>query len=247
METHLEMENQIARVKAFIQNAKKITVLTGAGISHESGIPTFRGQDGLWKKFRAEDLATNQAFQSNPKLVWEWYDWRRGLIRKVKPNAGHYALVSMENHISSFTLITQNVDGLHRLAGSKNVFELHGNIWRVKCLNCHAVYDNFEVPISKDMLPRCKHCGGLIRPDVVWFGESLPENTLKAAMESAIHCNLMLVVGTSGIVQPVASLPSLAKSKNAYIIEVNPNQTPISLLADESIRGKAAETLPGLV
>ncbi|MDH4207570.1 MAG: NAD-dependent deacylase [Anaerolineae bacterium] len=223
---------------------RSVVVLTGAGISAESGVPTFRGADGLWRQYRAEELATPQAFTSNPTLVWEWYDWRRGLIAGCEPNEGHRTLAEMENWCQDFTLITQNVDGLHQRAGSKRILELHGDIWRVRCTAENHGGDNREVPLSR-IPPTCS-CGALLRPDVVWFGESLDPEVMKAAYAAAERCDLMLVVGTSAVVQPAASLPVIAHNAGAYLVEVNVQKTPLSPLAHEVILGPAARELPDL-
>jgi NAD-dependent deacetylase len=221
-----------------------VAVLTGAGISAESGVPTFRGADGLWRHYRAEELATPQAFRRNPALVWEWYDWRRGLIAGCEPNEGHRTLAEMENYVQDFTLITQNVDGLHQRAGSRRILELHGDIWRVRCTAENTIGHNHEVPLSRTP-PTCS-CGALLRPDVVWFGESLDPQVMSAAYAAAETCSLMLVVGTSAVVQPAASLPIIARNAGAYLVEVNVEQTPLSPLADEVMLGPAARKLPEL-
>jgi NAD-dependent deacetylase len=221
-----------------------VTVLTGAGISAESGVPTFRGQAGLWRSFRPEDLATPQAFRRDPALVWEWYDWRRGLIDSCEPSAAHRTLAEMAARLPDFTLITQNVDGLHQLAGSRHVLELHGNVWRTRCLGCDHVSEDRRVPLP-EIPPHCPKCGGLLRPDVVWFGESLPSEVLEAAWTATARCRLMLVIGTSAVVQPAASLPLTALRNGAHLVEVNPAETPLSPHAHETLRGPAAELLPG--
>ncbi len=218
----------------------KLAILTGAGISAESGVPTFRGQGGLWKNFKPEELATPQAFRKNPALVWEWYTWRRSKIATAKPNAGHLALVELEKtYGEDFLLITQNVDGLHQKAGSQRLIELHGNIWRVRCLSCGAVYYDYSLSFPK-LPPTCKECGGLIRPDVVWFGEALPEDALSLAYRWAKSCDVFVVVGTSGVVYPAAELPYLAKHHGAKLIEINPEDTPISSVVDVIIREPAS-------
>ncbi len=225
----------------------KVAVLTGAGISAESGVPTFRGQGGLWKSYRPEELATPQAFRRNPALVWEWYLWRRSIIAKAEPNAGHIALVELERkYTENFLLITQNVDGLHQKAGSKRLVELHGNIWRVKCLSCGAVYYDYFASYTQ-LPPACKECGGLIRPDVVWFGEALPEDTLEIAIRWAKDCDVFVVVGTSAVVYPAGELPYLAKEYGAKVIEINPEGTPVSSLADVIIREPASSGVKKLL
>jgi len=223
---------------------ESLTVLTGAGISAESGVPTFRGEGGLWRNFRPEELATPAAFRRDPTLVWEWYAWRRELIGGCQPNAAHHTLVEMEQAIRHFTLITQNVDGLHQLAGSRRVIELHGNIWRVRCTRDEVITERRDHPLPQ-IPPRCE-CGALLRPDVVWFGEGLPPQALQAAYEAARFCQVMLVVGTSGLVEPAASLPWVAGQSGAQVIEINVAATPISSYADETILGPAAVELPRL-
>ena len=225
--------------------AKKILVLTGAGISAESGVPTFRGADGLWQQYRAEELATPDAFAANPQLVWEWYDWRRGIINKAEPNAGHLAIAEMERIFPLFSLITQNVDGLHRRAGNKKIIEIHGNLWQLRCVRDGRVREDLSVPLP--VIPPLCECGALLRPQVVWFGETLDQGDLAQAYTLIEACDLLLVVGTSAVVQPVASFPVIAKQAGAVVIEVNMELTPLSRLADASLRGKAAEILPALL
>ncbi len=219
-----------------------VAVLTGAGISAESGVPTFRGEDGLWKKFKPEELANVDAFLRNPDLVWGWYRHRREIIDKVNPNPGHYALAQMEKRISDFTLITQNIDGLHRRSGSANILELHGNIQRNKCIKCNRIYEELPDETS-DKVPGCG-CGGMIRPDVVWFGEMLPQQVIRDAFKAAERSAVFISIGTSAIVQPAASLPVAAKAKGAYLVEVNVERTVLTHLADESFLGKSGEILP---
>lgn len=216
--------------------------LTGAGVSAESGVPTFRGPEGLWRSFRPTDLATPKAFEDDPALVWEWYDWRRQLIARCRPNPAHLTLAEMESVLGQFTLITQNVDGLHQEAGSRRVLELHGNIWRVRCVACGEVTEDRRVPLP-EIPPTCR-CGGLLRPDVVWFGEPLPFETLAAAWKAAETCRTLLVIGTSALVEPAASIPVIAKRNGAYLIEINVTETPLTPLADEVLRGPAGELLP---
>ena len=235
----------IKHIAGQIQASTRVVVLTGAGISQESGVPTFRGAHGLWKNFRAEELATPEAFHRDPVLVWQWYNWRRGLIKPLKPNPGHYALAELEKRIEDFTLVTQNVDGLHRTAGSENPIEMHGTIWRVRCLECKNAFENREVPIK--ILPKCDACGGLLRPDVVWFGEALDEKTLHTIYECLQRAQVMLIVGTSGFVQPAASFGIVAKRAGAFVAEFNRSTTPQSSLFDLSIQGKTGHLLPRLV
>jgi NAD-dependent deacetylase len=228
-----------------LESAKKVAVLTGAGISAESGVPIFRGSEGLWSKFRPEELATVKAFMNNPKLVWEWYLHRRDLMRNVSPNAGHYALAQMENHYEDFTLITQNIDGLHRVAGSKTVIELHGNISRNKCLECEEPFLG-DIHLDSGNLPRCR-CGGKIRPDVVWFGEMLPEEALESSFAASTRAELFFSIGTSGLVHPAAAMPLTARRNGAYLVEINLEPTPLTEYADLAINGKAGEILPEII
>ena len=239
------MAKQGETLQAPVDRVRSLAVLTGAGISAESGVPTFRGEGGLWRSYRAEDLATPGAFRRDPQLVWEWYDWRRGLIGACAPNAAHETLAEMELHFDDFVLITQNVDGLHRLAGSRNVVELHGNIWRMRCTRgCRAPWEDRTVPLP-DIPPHCPSCGALARPDVIWFGESLPNHALDAAFAAARRCQVMLVIGTSAVVQPAATLPVLALQRGAYVVEINPQATPLSGAVDQAIHEPAAMALPG--
>jgi len=220
----------------------RVVVLTGAGISAESGIPTFRGKDGLWNRYNPIDLATPEAFRKDPKLVWEWYDWRRQLIAKAQPNKGHRMIAYMEGKIEDFWLITQNVDGLHQKAGSKKVIELHGNIWKVRCLECGVEYFEYTAPLP-ELPPRCKECGGMLRPAVVWFGESLPMDALTKAHKVSKEADLFIVVGTSAQVYPAAELPLIAKREGANLVEVNPEETSITPYADVSVRERASTGL----
>lgn len=223
----------------------KVVVLTGAGISAESGVPTFRGKEGLWKKFRPEELATFEAFMANPKLVWEWYQYRRKLLEQVKPNLGHKALVDFQKFFSGFTLITQNVDGLHQKAGSFDIVELHGNIKRNRCISCGKIFESLKN--LKEKNPPVCDCGGRIRPDVVWFGEMLPQDALQKAFFVSSNCELFFSIGTSAVVHPAASLPIMAKRGGAYLIEVNIEPTELSFITDEKLLGKAGEILPEIV
>ncbi len=222
-----------------LKNAKKIAVLTGAGISAESGVPTFRGESGLWKNYKPQELATPRAFGKDPRLVWEWYNWRREIIHPLEPNKGHRFIAELEMNTSSFTLITQNIDGLHQKAGSKNCVELHGNIWRVRCVREGKIFELFDVPL-KEIPPQCE-CGSILRPDVVWFGESLDPEVMSIAHNAVRNCDFMMVVGTSAVVQPAASFPLVAKQNGAYVVEINAEKTPISGMVDESLIGRAGE------
>ncbi len=244
----MEVMENISFSERFIERVKSATtvgVLTGAGMSAPSGVPTFRGKDGLWDKFNPQELANVDAFLNNPELVWEWYNWRRELIRKVKPNLGHYALVDVEGFFPDFALITQNVDNLHQLAGSRKVLELHGNIMRNKCLDCSRLFENEH--IDQDNIPRCPDCNGMIRPDVVWFGELLPQDVIREAQEFSASADIFFAVGTSSTVEPAASLSYMAKGNGAYLIEINPEKTPLSDYADESIQTSVDLYLPQLV
>lgn len=236
----------IQQGREWLRAARRVAVLTGAGISAESGVPTFRGAGGLWRDRRPEDLATPQAFLRDPRLVWEWYDWRRQLLRGVEPNPGHVALASLEcRDLAAFALITQNVDGLHDRAGSRAVWKLHGDIWNVRCTECGRERRDERSPLP-ELPPRCD-CGGLLRPGVVWFGEPLPEVALLAGAAAARDCDVMLVVGTSAVVYPAAGLVPLALGAGARVIEVNLEETPHSGAVNLSLRGKAGEILPELL
>ena len=228
-----------------MEKAYSVAVLTGAGISAASGIPTFRGKDGIWQKFKPEELANYNAFTKNPKLVWEWYEWRKNLIKAVRPNPAHYALVDLENIYEDFAVITQNVDNLHFLAGSRKVIELHGNIMRSKCVKCSKPFKGmFNLGQG---IPKCPACGGMIRPDVVWFGENLPEAEMTAAQELAMRCEVFLSIGTSGLVEPAASLPYMAKANGAYLVEINTEKTVLTGSVDEFIQQSADKILPELI
>ncbi|MGD9345914.1 MAG: NAD-dependent deacylase [Candidatus Aminicenantes bacterium] len=226
-----------------LKKIKRVAVLTGAGISAESGIPTFRGKDGLWKTYRAEELATLSAFIRDPGLVWEWYDWRRGIIGSKDYNPGHGVLAGWEKFFPTFHVITQNIDGLHQKAGSQNVLELHGNIWKLRCTEEGSIIEDFNTPLG-EIPPRCSQCGALLRPHVVWFGESLDASILQSAFALSSSCEVMFVVGTSAVVQPAASLPLAASETGAIIVEINPDPTPLTSHVDFSFRGKAGEILP---
>jgi NAD-dependent deacetylase len=232
---------------ARLREAQSIAVLTGAGVSAESGVPTFRdAQSGLWAKFDPLELATPDAFRRNPRRVWDWYAWRRTLIASARPNAGHYALAAWERRAARFVLITQNIDGLHQAAGSASTVELHGNLRRVKCSREGTVATEWD-DASPDEPPRCRDCGAFLRPDVVWFQEDLPRIALASAEYAARHCDAMLVVGTSAEVHPAAALPLHARAHGAPVIEVNPNATPLSEYAEFVLRGPSGLVLPALV
>lgn len=252
------MSDDRQRARDLLRAASRIVVLTGAGVSAESGVPTFRGAGGLWKQFRAEDLATPEAFARDPRLVWEWYAMRRDKVTACEPNAAHRAMASFALTRNSMTIVTQNVDGLHARAaraeaGSEDAtaampLELHGSILRDQCSKCHARSDPVAVDASSAAtLPRCVRCGGLLRPDVVWFGEMLDSRVLSVADAAAAGADVCLVVGTSALVYPAAALPLRTRERGGVVIEVNPEETPISGVAEVSIRGSAAGIVPSLL
>jgi NAD-dependent deacetylase len=242
-------DEDLSRAADWLRAADRVCVLTGAGVSAESGVPTFRASDGLWEGHRIEDVASPDGFERDPKLVWQFYNARRATVRTVKPNPGHHALVKLEQRFGDgFAIVTQNVDGLHRAAGSKNVFEIHGSLHRTRCLGCarEATRD-----VSEDLgdAPECPQCHGQLRPAIVWFGEALPEDIWLPSLNAAYECNVLLVVGTSAVVHPAASLVPIAKRKQpaAKVIEVNLTQTEASRMADAGLYGPAGEVLPKLV
>ena len=252
------VSDDIARARTLIENAATGVVLTGAGVSAESGVPTFRGAGGLWKQFRPEDLATPQAFARDPRLVWEWYAWRRTLVAACAPNAAHRALAEWAIRRGTVTIVTQNVDGLHTRAARDAAptgdptpalpVEVHGSLLRDRCSGCDARTEALPVdPSSLATLPRCARCGAMLRPDVVWFGEMLDEAVLATADAAAATADVCLVVGTSALVHPAASLPMRTRESGGAIIEVNPEETPLTRAAAVSIRGSAAEIVPALV
>ncbi len=229
-----------------LRQARHLAVLTGAGISAESGLATFReAQTGLWAQFRPEELATPEAFARNPRLVWDWYAWRREQAAKAEPNAGHRALVTIAQKVPQLTLITQNVDGLHERAGSREVIELHGNIARMKCSVDGGLVTTWTE--TDQLPPPCPRCGGLLRPDVVWFGEMLPAQALQAAIHAAETCDVFLSIGTSGVVEPAASLPRIAQRRGATVAYINLDVTPAVTDRRYAINGKAGEILPALL
>lgn len=251
------MKADFEKVRQWLADAERVAVLTGAGVSKESGLPVFRGQDGLWRQYRPEQLATPEAFARDPVLVWEWYNWRRQVVARAEPNPGHHALAELGRRIPDFTLITQNVDGLHDRAVPKlrdgRLLKLHGDLWTLRCLGCGQETTNHTVPLP-ELPPRCalrlrsgQACGGLLRPGVVWFGEALPADVLHKAMEAAARAQVFIVAGTSAAVQPAASLPVLARQAGAKVVEVNLEATPLSPLADACFLGKSGEVLPRLV
>jgi len=244
------MQEKIVEAAAIIGRSQRLAVLTGAGVSKESGVPTFRDAvDGLWARYDPAELATPEAFERDPELVWEWYEYRREMVRRAEPNAGHYALAELEDLLPRVVVITQNVDDLHQRAGSTDIIPLHGAILRSKCAaGCQGEPTVIEAtaPSGGD-LPRCPHCGALARPDVVWFGENLPVDVLMRAMVVTQQADVMLVVGTSGVVQPAAGLPALARRAGATVIEINPISSAITPLAAIWLAGPAGEVLPQVV
>lgn len=236
----------LRKAAAAVAAARHVCVLTGAGISVESGIPTFRDAlTGLWANFRPEELATLEAFERDPAFVWKWYEWRRDLVRQALPNAGHRALAELARRVPRVTLVTQNVDGLHQRAGSVDVIEYHGNILRDRCLAEQIVAER-----SRDVggdLPRCASCGGLLRPDVVWFGEMIPGDAMRMADAAAGDCDVFMSVGTSSLVYPAAGLAETALSRGVPVIEINPNPTELTRHADPALAGPAGAMLPALL
>lgn len=228
-----------------IGRASGLVVLTGSGVSQESGVPTFRGEEGLWRRHRPEELATRQAFESDPRLVWDWYDYRRQLVAEAHPNRAHEAIARLESAFPDFKLITQNTDGLHARAGSSSPTELHGNIWRARCTRERTVFDLLDSPLP-EIPPLCEKCGSFLRPDVVWYGEPLPMKAYEDSHAAASQCDAMLVIGTSAFVHPAASLPLVAKHNGALVVEVNTSYTPISALVDATLLGKAGDVMPEL-
>ena len=247
----------IDRARGLVRDAERVVVLTGAGVSAESGVPTFRGAGGLWKEYRAEDLATPAAFARDPRLVWEWYGWRRRLVQQCAPNAAHVALADAAARRGGFRIVTQNVDGLHAAAAraaaadapAARPLELHGSLFRTRCTQCSERRDdNDDVDAtSSETLPRCTTCGALARPDIVWFGESLDAHVLSEAMRLASDANVCLVVGTSALVHPAAGLADLTRRAGGAVIEVNLADTPLTNDATVALRGPAAVLVPELL
>ena len=240
------LERLIGQAVAALRMARHVCVLTGAGVSAESGVPTFRDAlTGLWSKFNPEDLATPEAFERDPGFVWAWYESRREMIRRVEPNPGHYALAELARRVPRLTLVTQNVDGLHQRAGSQGVLEYHGNILRDRCTVERVVATRSGN--SPNGLPQCATCGGLLRPDVVWFGEAIPAGPMLAAAEAAADCDVFLSIGTSSLVYPAAGLAENALDAGATVIEVNPNATGLSRIAHITLPGASGVLLSGMV
>ena len=225
--------------------AKNVLVLTGAGVSAESGVPTFRGggQAAVWKGMPFDVISSGAMLEKDLPAVWEWFNYRRGVLRTLKPNAAHETIAGWQNRFEQFALVTQNVDGLHWLAGSRNVIELHGSVWRARCLGCHSRI-NLRQLDHKEGVPACVGCGSSMRPDVVLFGEMLPAGAFENAATRAAACDLCFVVGTSAVVYPAAAIPEIARAAGAYVVEVNPEPTPLSRICDEVLSGKAGEILP---
>ena len=229
-----------------ICESKRLMFFTGAGVSAESGIETFRGKGGMWHKYSASDLATPEAFERNPNLVWEWYQYRRSKVRAAEPNIGHYTIAEFEKLFESVSVVTQNIDNLHNRAGSSNVIELHGNIEKNYCSNCGKRFDFITFEETKKV-PTCDDCAGNIRPDVVWFGEMLPEEAFSSANYKATSCDICFVVGTSAIVYPAALIPETAKRAGAMLVEINIEETNLSRIADYSLIGKSGIILSNLL
>jgi len=231
---------------ARLRTARHVAVLTGAGTSAESGVPTFRdAQTGLWARFRPEELASPEGFRRDPRRVWEWYEWRRARVAEARPNPGHDALARLERRVPRFTLATQNVDGLHQRAGSRNVIELHGNLLRTRCFEEDVIVTDW--PATGEVPPRCPRCGGRLRPDVGWFGEALPVDALEAARDAASSCDVFLTVGTAAVVYPAAGLIDAALAAGATVIEINPSRTAYSDRVTAALAGRSGEILPALV
>jgi NAD-dependent deacetylase len=228
-----------------LKSAKKIVFFTGAGISAESGIATFRGADGIWSKMNPEELASFDAFMKNPDLVWEWYQHRRDIILKVQPNPGHLVIAEFEKYYD-VTVVTQNIDNLHKRAGSTKIHELHGNIERNYCVDCYEVYNTPAFELT-NKAQKCAKCGGLVRPDVVWFGEMLPQEELEAGDKAAAWSDICFVVGTSAVVYPAAYIPISAKRGGSYVVEINLERTELSQSVDYSLFGKSGELLPQIL
>ena len=235
----------IDRVASWMRAAERVAVLTGAGISAESGVPVFRGDAGLWRQFRPEQLATPDAFNRQPELVWDWYLWRRACIAAVQPNAGHLAIARWQQQRAGVALVTQNVDGLHARAGSAAALELHGNLWRLRCTAGCGFTALDEATDAPRTVLRCA-CGSWLRPDVVWFGETLDAAAIETAIGIVADADLLMVIGTSAVVYPVAALPQIAREGGARVVEVNVEETPLTGQADAVLRGLAGDVLPAL-
>jgi NAD-dependent deacetylase len=239
------LEDEVRKIVNVLKNTKKLTVLTGAGISAESGIPTYRGSGGIWNKFRAEDLAAPEAFARDPELIWKWYGERQQDALRCEPNPAHFVMAEMEKYFPMFILITQNIDNLHQRAGNSNILELHGNLFKARCIGekCPTAGAPFEFVLGDNPLPRCRKCNELLRPHIVWFGEALDHDVLKQSFDKSVSCDTFMVIGTSAQVQPAASLPLYASTSGAVLIEVNLEKTSITPHSDISIQGKAGKIL----
>lgn len=242
---------------ALIREARRVVVFTGAGMSAESGVPTFRDDlTGLWARFDAEQLATPEAFHADPDLVWGWYEWRRARVRRAQPNAGHVAVAALQTRVPNTVVVTQNVDDLHERAGSTDPIHLHGSLFAPRCIrhgHAAAVANDEQADDGQPdegrriAPPRCAQCGSLVRPGVVWFGESLPEDALAAAVDAAAGCDVLLTIGTSAVVYPAAEIPRVAARRGATVIQINPQATPLDPICAVNLRGPAAEVLPALL
>jgi NAD-dependent deacetylase len=244
----IQQDSIVERVHRRFREAKRVVVLTGAGVSAESGVPTFRGggNAAVWKGMPFEIISSAGMLERNLTAVWEWFNYRRSRLKEVKPNPAHETIAGWQDRFPEFSLVTQNIDNLHQEAGSRDVIELHGNIWRARCFDCGSRHNLRELKFD-DGLPTCFECGGHLRPDVVLFGEMLPPGVFERAADAAHRCELCFVVGTSAVVYPAASVPEIAKASGAFVVEVNPERTPLSDLCDEVLTGKAGEILPKLV
>ena len=233
------------RLRSLFENAENVLVLTGAGVSAESGVPTFRGggNTAVWKGMPFEIISSAGMLERDLPAVWEWFNYRRERLRTLRPNPAHEAIAEWQGRFKHFTLVTQNIDGLHQAAGSRDVIELHGNLWRARCFDCGRRHELRELRLDHDV-PVCIDCGGHMRPDVVLFGEMLPPGAFERAAHEAEHCEICFVVGTSAVVYPAASIPEIARAAGAYVVEVNPEPTPLSHLCAEVLTGKAGEILP---
>jgi len=232
-------------LRGFFHSAHNVLVLTGAGVSAESGVPTFRGggQSAVWKGMPFEVISSAQMLERDLPAVWEWFNYRRKLLAQLQPNAAHLTIANWQERFSDLSVVTQNIDGLHQAAGSRDVIELHGNLWRARCFDCDARYSSNEVNCD-EAVPSCFDCGGNLRPDVVLFGEMLPPGAFERAADAAQRCELCLIVGTSAVVYPAAAIPEIAQRNGAYLVEVNPERTPLSEFCDEVLTGKAGEIMP---
>ncbi len=238
------LPEQIREAANRLRGVRRMCVITGAGISAESGVPTFRGEGGLWRNYRAEDLATPQAFRRDPHLVWEWYDWRRGICAKAEPNPAHTVVAELENRYAEFLLVTQNVDGLHARAGSRKMAEIHGNIWKARCTRCGTIFETPHTPLA-EIPVSCASCGGLARPHILWFGETYDQTLLSSVIEFVSGSDAVIIIGTSGMVPMPVYLAGLAR--RAFKIDVNPEPSQLSDIADLSLRGKAGVVMPALM